>query len=1448
MADTAQQNMKKLKLQLPGLLLILSLFTVTLSKANVTITPASGGSCLAVAPGAYTQMGIISFTETAPNDFAVQAGTTLILEAPSGFEFNPGTGNMAIVAGGDITSAILNVTSSTITVTLTVPTNTKLDIIRIRYVEVRATAVNAAGNILRTLAGGTATIAGDAPGAGISHAALVAVGANGLFTTAANGLWSNPATWVGGVVPSCTDNITINHQVNADVSISAGNLTINSGGNLIADNSITVNGLFLISGTGTYTHANLADASINIFNGTESFSPTSTIIVNKWFDYAVPLATNVSGKFGHLIFNTTGSWPQAGLFAPDRILGDLTISAGTITLDEGAGMTTNLILNNVNLNGTGRLLINTGPSRDLNLTTGNFTDVSASTSISSIMYRSVGDLVWTVNGNVQIGHRFSIIEGQSSADSGSALINISGNFAITGGIFDGMKSTVGSFTMNIAGTSSITGNPSVVSFKDKFDGDMTFNTGPMTINDARNIYFLGRYGTNGLAQLNVTGDLNISGAATRCYIAYCDTNYSDVYLNVTNDLILADGHLYVGYTAAGANITIGRNFTQTGATSVFNGQKNTYAYGNVNMSVNGSFSQLGGTFNQTRGYGSIDLDIVETMNVSNATFGGMYNSISGNNGNAALSCSDLFINASKFYLHRGEVTDFRPVDVDIANDLVITFTDSTQQVFFVSRAGYNNAVLNLNIGANMIVSGNNKALFCSSMSNGTENVTIGNDLNISGGRVRFNAYEIVSAKGHDLNGNIGGNVLLSGGSLAFSAHKGTTTWNVAGDLDQSAGYIIYKWNTGNANITINGNYSQINGNAYLYSKGSIATPNPVVLTLMGNAIFENALVSFDSSLTSTAGHQLVFKGANVVYGNNTTFTHRSHLTTRTNFGNIVYDRAGTILLTRATPVFDMQQVRQLVTAGTVVDFSTSTNDFMVASHSSANVTTHTSLNIDGTLNLGTNMIAARDQALYYSKINVNDGGRLATGHPNGLYSFATGTSAIRPLIGADYRMNFYLDANSTVEYNGFDNQIITATGLGVATTTDHEYGYLDINFQGTPDVEFTYPENDDVTIRTGLVVTDGELNLDSDHNTAGGGRILNLQNGATITRNDGYIRSETEDGSGAIRWNITTTGSFVIPFGYNDSEYIPFTYQPVAGSSGDVMLATYHSAVDNSPFPPTVTHVRDFGGADNSANTVDRFWRIVVPGNVTSNLTFSMTNAERGGIVNPRAQLWEPVSLGWFPPAGVQSNPTINTTLAGTQTSLNNWWTLSSQSSPLPVELLSFDAKAQSAVVKLDWITASEINNDYFTVERSRNGYDFNDLLTVDGNGTTTSVSNYTAYDEQPYSGVNYYRLRQTDFDGRSSHSEIKVVSFIKAGVVSLFPNPFRGDIINLSTTDANDAVEKVAVYDAAGKLVFIQKSGDGFDSNGITKINIGDRIAEGTYLMEISTLSGVYRERIVKL
>jgi hypothetical protein len=938
----------------------------------------------------------------------------------------------------------------------------------------------------------------------------------------------------------------------------------------------------------------------------------------------------------------------------------------------------------------------------------------------------------------------------------------------------------------------------------------------------------------------------VSGVATRVYTTINAANTDNVTVNVTNDVFLADAQIR---TTSGGNATytVGRNYNQSGATSAFYGQYNTLDNDNTNMTVNGSLSVTGGLYTQSRNLGSIILNVTEMLSVQNATFYGINNSATGNNGTSSLTCTDLEISGSTFDFHRGELTDGRTIPVNISNQLTINFTTTAQRVFFVSRSGNNNAVLDLNIGTNFFVTGTASGLFSSSLSNGAETVDIGGDLSVSEGRVRFNAYEGVTARGHEVTGNIGGNVSITGGSIAFSANRGITNWNIAGDFDQSAGYSVLKWYNGATNVNVQGNFSLVNSNTNFYSRATTIMADPVTLTINGNATFDNSVVMFDSCLTSTATHRLIFKGNNVTFNDNVVFNHRAHLSTRVIFGNIIYDKVGTVTVRRNASSFDIRHVKQIVTSGTIADFSSSPYDMMIASHTSSSSATHTTLNVDGTLNLGEKMIVGRDQSNYYSSVNINNGGRLITAHANGLYSGSVAGSAVYPIISGNYRMNYFLHSGSTVEYNGINNQIISGTGIGIATTTDHRYGILDINFQGTDDAEYAYPLNDDVYVRTSLVLTDGELNLDDDHITNAGGRILQILNGATVSRVNGYIRSETEDGSGALRWNITTTGSFTVPFGYNSIEYIPLTYQPVAGSSGDMIFATYHSAADNSPYPPTVTHVRDVFGADNSGSTVDRFWRIESTGSATSNVTFSVTTAERSGIANPRAQLWEPVSLGWFPPTGVQSNPTANTTLANTLNSLNTWWTLSSSSSPLPVELISFEAVAVDNAVKLDWITASETNNDFFTIERSLNGVEFTSISTVDGSGNSSSAHSYTAYDKTPSNGINYYRLKQTDFDGKESWSDIKSVSFKKAGLVSIYPNPVIGTEINLYTSDDSEVVSEINFYDIAGKLVLKLDDISGAGNKGSNSFEIGQQLANGTYVVEVNTNAGVYRERIVK-
>ena len=116
-----------------------------------------------------------------------------------------------------------------------------------------------------------------------------------------------------------------------------------------------------------------------------------------------------------------------------------------------------------------------------------------------------------------------------------------------------------------------------------------------------------------------------------------------------------------------------------------------------------------------------------------------------------------------------------------------------------------------------------------------------------------------------------------------------------------------------------------------------------------------------------------------------------------------------------------------------------------------------------------------------------------------------------------------------------------------------------------------------------------------------------------------------------------------------------------------------------------------------------------------------------------------------------------------------------SSGGPLPVELVEFEALYQEATgsVRLDWVTASELNNDRFVVERSYDARNFKPLATVQGAGTTSEVRSYAVYDTDPGVGSIYYRIRQIDFDGTSSTSPVRVVRIEHPLIeVSLYPNP----------------------------------------------------------------------------
>ncbi|HNQ12280.1 MAG TPA: T9SS type A sorting domain-containing protein, partial [Bacteroidia bacterium] len=96
----------------------------------------------------------------------------------------------------------------------------------------------------------------------------------------------------------------------------------------------------------------------------------------------------------------------------------------------------------------------------------------------------------------------------------------------------------------------------------------------------------------------------------------------------------------------------------------------------------------------------------------------------------------------------------------------------------------------------------------------------------------------------------------------------------------------------------------------------------------------------------------------------------------------------------------------------------------------------------------------------------------------------------------------------------------------------------------------------------------------------------------------------------------------------------------------------------------------------------------------------------------------------------------------------------------LPVELISYNAKQESEIVKLNWTTASELNNSHFTIERSIDLKLFEQICMVNGNGTTSTINHYECFDNSPYKGVNFYRLKQFDIDGIAKEERTIAVNF----------------------------------------------------------------------------------------
>ncbi|MGE0590415.1 MAG: T9SS type A sorting domain-containing protein, partial [Cyclobacteriaceae bacterium] len=177
--------------------------------------------------------------------------------------------------------------------------------------------------------------------------------------------------------------------------------------------------------------------------------------------------------------------------------------------------------------------------------------------------------------------------------------------------------------------------------------------------------------------------------------------------------------------------------------------------------------------------------------------------------------------------------------------------------------------------------------------------------------------------------------------------------------------------------------------------------------------------------------------------------------------------------------------------------------------------------------------------------------------------------------------------------------------------------------------------------------------------------------------------------------------------------------------------------------------------------------------------------------------------------------------------------------SPLPVSLISFEALPTNELVLVKWKTESELNNEEFTVEKSNDAEHWEEVSTVAGAGTSVESKNYQILDFNPLHGRSYYRLKQTDFDGKFDYSEIVAVEFSGRSTLLVSPNPTQGSFVIKGQDISTD---QVRVFNAQGALIIPRK----FIENGELQVDMSS-FSSGVYIVRVSDGTGIRTTRLVK-
>lgn len=415
----------------------------------------------------------------------------------------------------------------------------------------------------------------------------------------------------------------------------------------------------------------------------------------------------------------------------------------------------------------------------------------------------------------------------------------------------------------------------------------------------------------------------------------------------------------------------------------------------------------------------------------------------------------------------------------------------------------------------------------------------------------------------------------------------------------------------------------------------------------------------------------------------------------------------------------------------------------------------------------------------------------------------------------------FSEGTGTVTLNGTSAQAIT-NPLG------ETFNNLTVNntFATSPQITLNNP----VTVTNVLTMTDGNVDLNGNNftlsSTASGALVHGLTSASGWMYDGSMIRNRPASTSITVG-----TAHSLFPLG-SSGDWRPF----FVGQTSDA----------NTAGTITISHTNNINTttvafAEGITRRHDAYWTLLTAtmgAGATFNLRAGGTNF---GTIQEFGDLRMSTSTGvvgaHVTGSGGPTDWRVNRQVVFGDIN-NNYHVASTDAvnSPLPVELVNFSARVVPEGIQLDWTTASELNNDFFTVERSASGEDFTSVGKVNGQGTTSNKNAYTLTDTYPLYGKSYYRLRQTDFDGTFTYSSI--ISVVYDGpttaVMQVYPNPSNGREINIELLGLDEAENiSVVVYDHLGReysrfLLSADNAG-----HSVQRITFKEVLPQGVYILK---------------